>query len=223
MAIDVSCPQCSAAYQVQDDKAGKKFRCKQCQEIITIPGGGSTSTGDDPWGTLPAAPPRNRPSSSGRDEDEVPNPLSGRRSSRKNDRDREDDRDDGGSRRRRRRSSGSGVNTVAPAIAIYIVTVLSIAWWLFYMFVVVSDPAGIPADEQESYIAVNLVHGGLQLLGNGLILFGAFQLQTRQSKGLAMLGAILCCIPLCSPCMVLGIPFGIWALVVINSEGTFNS
>jgi len=30
-----------------------------------------------------------------------------------------------------------------------------------------------------------------------------------------MAAAIVACVPFCSPCVVLGIPFGIWALVVM--------
>ncbi|MFN8709941.1 MAG: hypothetical protein ACK526_05630 [Planctomyces sp.] len=37
MAIDVSCLKCSKAYRVNDQLAGKKFRCKQCQSAVEIP------------------------------------------------------------------------------------------------------------------------------------------------------------------------------------------
>lgn len=37
MAITVKCKKCSKAYKVGDDKAGKKFKCRQCSAPIKIP------------------------------------------------------------------------------------------------------------------------------------------------------------------------------------------
>ena len=49
-----------------------------------------------------------------------------------------------------------------------------------------------------------------------LILFGALRMQKLSSHGLAMTAAIVAMIPCFSPCCLLGIPFGIWALVVVS-------
>lgn len=60
MAIQVRC-QCGKTYNLGDDKAGKRFRCQACQEIVEVPDsgmggqeeafeedfGGGTSRGDD--------------------------------------------------------------------------------------------------------------------------------------------------------------------------------
>jgi hypothetical protein len=48
------------------------------------------------------------------------------------------------------------------------------------------------------------------------ILFGALKMMRLQSYGWAMAAAILAVIPCLSPCCCLGIPFGIWALVVLS-------
>ncbi|MCA9029370.1 MAG: hypothetical protein KDA66_01100 [Planctomycetaceae bacterium] len=205
MTIQVSCQDCGMAYEVPDEKAGKKFRCKQCQAIVSIPEGDKPSGGsgawdedDDPYG----------------DDDGIPNPVSRRRSGSSR----------SGNRRRRSRSSGGGDGTTAPAIALYVVAGLSIVWWLFFMFtILISDPGDAPPDmSHEEYMTINFVFGGLQILIHGLILFGAYQLHSRQSKAMAMTAAIICCIPCCSPCMIIGIPFGIWALVAISSDPDFT-
>lgn len=39
MAITVECPGCGKMYRVPDDKAGKRFGCKQCQTAVSIPAG----------------------------------------------------------------------------------------------------------------------------------------------------------------------------------------
>lgn len=37
MSIKLNCPQCSRPYVLKDELAGKRFRCKDCQELVTIP------------------------------------------------------------------------------------------------------------------------------------------------------------------------------------------
>lgn len=37
MVIEVSCPGCERLYRLSDDKAGGKFRCNDCREIVTVP------------------------------------------------------------------------------------------------------------------------------------------------------------------------------------------
>ena len=49
-----------------------------------------------------------------------------------------------------------------------------------------------------------------------LVLVGALKMQKLASHGLATTAAILAMIPCLSPCCLLGLPFGIWALVVLN-------
>lgn len=45
--IDVQCPACGKAYRVGDDKAGKRFRCKGCEEIVSIPAASLVEEFDD--------------------------------------------------------------------------------------------------------------------------------------------------------------------------------
>jgi hypothetical protein len=54
------------------------------------------------------------------------------------------------------------------------------------------------------------------LLINALAFLGALKMKNLQSYGLANTGAILALIPCCGPCFCLGIPLGIWALVVLR-------
>jgi hypothetical protein len=51
MAISVSCPGCAKTYQVKDEAAGKKFRCKACEAIVSVPEGTAAAQGD-PWDNL---------------------------------------------------------------------------------------------------------------------------------------------------------------------------
>jgi len=56
MTIEVRCFACGSSYSVNDDKAGKKLRCRECQAIITIPTGPDTVVVQRP---VQSKPPRN--------------------------------------------------------------------------------------------------------------------------------------------------------------------
>lgn len=49
-----------------------------------------------------------------------------------------------------------------------------------------------------------------------LILMGATKMQSLQSYQFAFTAAILAMVPCLTPCCLLGLPFGIWALVTLN-------
>ncbi len=49
------------------------------------------------------------------------------------------------------------------------------------------------------------------------IIFGAICMIRLRGFRQAQVAAILAIIPICSPCYIMGIPFGIWALVQLNS------
>ena len=56
----------------------------------------------------------------------------------------------------------------------------------------------------------------LQIVVQIIIIIGAIRMRQLRSRGLVMTVCILSVIPICSSCIVLGIPFGIWGLVVIT-------
>jgi hypothetical protein len=37
MSIDVSCPGCGKAYAVPDERAGQRFKCKECRTAVFVP------------------------------------------------------------------------------------------------------------------------------------------------------------------------------------------
>jgi hypothetical protein len=87
MSIPTRCPGCNELYQLADKLAGKKVRCKKCQEILTVPDSDSSPTyqiQSGPGRPKSAAAPvreQRRPARLERDEDEweEPRPRSVRR------------------------------------------------------------------------------------------------------------------------------------------------
>ena len=47
MAISLSCPGCEKKYKVDEQHAGKKIRCKNCAEMMTIPNPAPPKPKDD--------------------------------------------------------------------------------------------------------------------------------------------------------------------------------
>jgi hypothetical protein len=54
------------------------------------------------------------------------------------------------------------------------------------------------------------------LLVSGFIFFGAMKMRSLENYGLAMAASIIAMIPCFSPCCLLGLPIGIWALVILS-------
>jgi len=56
----------------------------------------------------------------------------------------------------------------------------------------------------------------LTLALSGVTFFGAMKMKNLQNFGMAMAASIIAIIPCFGPCCCIGIPAGIWALVVLN-------
>ena len=90
------------------------------------------------------------------------------------------------------------------------------------MGVTILDLAGVfpaagqaPAESQAG--AVGRLAGSLAVLcTNGAIVAGAISMLRLKNHSSARLGAIIGMIPLCTGCIILGIPFAIWAFVLLN-------
>jgi len=67
---------------------------------------------------------------------------------------------------------------------------------------------------QYGGMAVDLLALGLQ----AFVIYGAYNMLTLKSRSLAYTANIISLIPCLSACCVLGIPFGIWGLVVMNDS-----
>jgi hypothetical protein len=77
-------------------------------------------------------------------------------------------------------------------------------------------PIDLSTPEGAGALAGTLVPLILMPLMNVAIALGAVSMLRLKSYSSAYLAAILALIPFCSPCVLLGIPFGIWALVLLN-------
>lgn len=202
MPINVSCEGCGKAYAVPDERAGQRFKCKACGTVVSVPadewgfGPGDAAFGGNSSGYADSGNPYAAPVSAA---------TSGGRMSR----------------------AEALSKTNICAIMLYVVCGLSIPYHLGSGVYSLLEPNGIagapmqpPRNEAERI--GRLVGGAGAIVGmlvmDVLVIIGAYHLQNLKKFPLAMTGAIIACIPCCSPCFVFGIPFGIWALVLLNDS-----
>src|SRR5262245_32586121 len=81
---------------------------------------------------------------------------------------------------------------------------------------------GMGAVQGGNQGAMNMLSGGLGIVFriifiilDGVIVFGGMKMQKLQNYNISMAAAVLAIVPCVSPCCILGIPFGIWALIVL--------
>ncbi|MEW6071076.1 MAG: hypothetical protein AB1726_00595 [Planctomycetota bacterium] len=66
--------------------------------------------------------------------------------------------------------------------------------------------------------AVGIAIGVIGIALSGLVLWGALRMMKLQNHTLAVVVSVLAMIPVLSPCCCVGIPVGIWALVVLLND-----
>ena len=71
--------------------------------------------------------------------------------------------------------------------------------------------------------SIELLIATIQLPSLIMIAIGAAKLGFLQSYRLAKIGALLSCIPIITPFLLLGIPFGIWALLLLADPRVRNA
>lgn len=199
MAISVVCPSCARPYTVKEEAAGKRFKCKDCGAVVEVPGAETEfgNLSEEDYGDPDAS------DLSG----EAPPAPAVRGGARSN------------------AATAAAERTKLPAIFMYVVCGLSM---LNSIWGIVSNAAGLQgpmppgADPQMQQFLQGLqgltyVIGVFYLLRDVFLIYAFSRMQMLQSYGIALTGAILSVIPCVgSPCCALGIPFGIWALVVLN-------
>lgn len=64
--------------------------------------------------------------------------------------------------------------------------------------------------------AVGIVFNLIAIAVGAFIIFAAMKMKNLQSLGMAKTAAIISMLPCISPCCLLGLPFGIWSLIVLS-------
>jgi uncharacterized membrane protein YhaH (DUF805 family) len=94
-----------------------------------------------------------------------------------------------------------------------------------------SGLSGLSDDQMAG--AMNMFAGGVGIvfavigfLVSAFIMWAAMQMKDLRNFTMSMVASIVAMIPCISPCCILGLPIGIWALITINDpavKGAFRS
>jgi phage FluMu protein Com len=229
MSIEFRCLNCNKLLRVPETSAGKKARCPECESIQAVP------VQDDPqkhvagssefasFANQQAAAPRAPASDNPFTVQPTSNPFA-----------------DGASSKTVPVSSSESVNPYAapvatkpqlggggvagpmtlqlirtrvegPATALMVVSGIVIVLSVFAM---AAQLIVLLADAPDFEVLINLASGAGGIVLYGVVMAGAIQMKQLQSYGLAVTASILAMLP-CSGCCIIGLPIGIWALVVL--------
>ena len=61
---------------------------------------------------------------------------------------------------------------------------------------------------------------GVYFIGGLIAVFGGTAMARGKSYATAFSASVMACVPCFSPCIVLGIPFGIWAIIALRNPET---
>ena len=110
-----------------------------------------------------------------------------------------------------------------PAIALMIVAILGLVYQLMFLILNLLGASFMTMRQMPNEPWARLFSGaagaalnGFELLVNGFILLGAIKMRKLENYGLVMAATIVAMIPCNWPCCILGLPIGIWALVVLS-------
>jgi predicted Zn finger-like uncharacterized protein len=230
MPTKVSCPSCSRQLLVPDELQGKSVRCPSCETVFTA----QTESTEH----APAPPPRPASDDFERVRREPASPPLDRDEERPLRRDRwEDDEDayhDTPRYGRRIRNGGHqfALDAVSgPATALQVVGWIGVALSSLSLCLnLVGAMAQMPAGPNKQPNQVEAVANGVSgiigavvgIVFAVIILIGAGKMKRLENYGFAMASSIIAMLP-CTACCILGLPFGIWSLVVLNKPEVKDS
>ncbi len=214
MPIDFRCNGCGKLLRTADDTAGRPAQCPECGALTTVPTPGATpgpqvaplaplgaeaptATGPASGGPFPEGPETRGTAGSGKPYDYAyaySTPPA-------------------------QRVSGPATALMVIAILGTVTAAISVVSNAIHMVVGGRLPFQAPPWDPHVFGALYVTGGTVQLAAALVVLLGAIKMKNLDNYAFAMTAAVLATIPCTSPCCcLLGMPFGIWALVVLNDR-----
>lgn len=225
MPIEFRCTQCGKLLRTADSTAGKQAKCPACGAVATIPAA-STMESQGPPPPPPSPPlgetwgPPQQPAGGAESQpwEGVTNPYQPPAAS-------------GLSSMPGESSAAARGRVSGPAIGLMVTGGIGIAVQILGILVNALQIVVVPQQGGQANQALpamltggfGIVFGVLNIVVGAVIIYGAMQMKDLRSYSLAMTSAILAMVPCLSPCCLLGLPLGIWALVVLLSPEVKSS
>jgi hypothetical protein len=210
MSIEFRCGGCRRLLRTGDDTAGRQAQCPECGRIGRVPGPGESREMLPPPSPLPqvqapfeaGTPP---PDVAGSESPREPSPAPAWGTPTYQ-------RDPWAAQR----VSGPATALMVLAIVQIVIWIPSLAFQANHLRLIMPGQHG--QQQIIETVAGNRAWAGVSLALSVVILFGAIQMKRLQHYALARTAAIIAVIPCLTPCCILGLPFGIWALMVLGDN-----
>jgi phage FluMu protein Com len=208
--IEFRCTGCNKLLRTAAETAGKQAKCPECGTVTSVPAAGTMPAKPEPF--IPPPPPgaeQPGPFALGGDPENPymaptqagqPPPFAG------------------GYVPAADRVSG-------PAIGLIVTGALGLVGQALGLVLnVVGIGMGAVDGGQDALPAMfsggfGIVTGMIGIVAGVVVIMGALKMKNLESYGFSMAAAIIAMVPCISPCCWLGLPFGIWALVVLSDAG----
>jgi predicted Zn finger-like uncharacterized protein len=199
----IRCPSCNAALRVPNKLLGKNVKCPKCQKTFLAEmeeWEQSERVVREPAPARPSRAPEEYEEDEFLEEEERPH-------------------------RPQRRSAEAKSLVFGPAIALLVVgiidivlAVLNLLLHLLGISLLAMDALrGRGGEDQDAIVVgVYVIQDIADIIMGLLITIGATKMKNLSSYGFAMTACILAMIPNVNCCILGGLPFGIWGLVVLN-------
>ncbi|HEY7328534.1 MAG TPA: MJ0042-type zinc finger domain-containing protein [Gemmataceae bacterium] len=226
MPEQVRCPECNAALRVPENLLGKTVKCPKCQTTFTAETDEPVESERIVREPRPSSARRRPPPPEEIEEDELEEVP-----------DEEEEQEERPRRRRRgggrRRAAEAAVS--GPAVALIVLGSLDLFLIVLDLvlglagvkFLPVGDPrmgGSGPNMEMLTKPGFMIPRAIVAACFAGAILMGGLKMKRLENYGSVMTAAILALLP-CGNCCCIGLPLGIWALVVLNRpevKGSFR-
>lgn len=211
MSIEFRCSQCGKLLRTGNDTVGRQAQCPECGALSKVPSQGNTASVTPQLEQLGAGSGSSAgcPFASG--------PTSGDT--------RHSDNPYQSSSQSNLSALSAAQRVLGPATALIVTAILGLIVQVLGMIANLFSIAagGMGHNGQDAFPAmfgggINVAFGAFGLVMGALILIGAMKMKNLESYSFAMSSAIIAMIPCISPCCLLGLPFGIWAIVVLNDN-----
>lgn len=131
----------------------------------------------------------------------------------------------GGSGAAQQQVSGPATGLLVVGILYIVLSILSLLLNVLGVSLMASQGGGPKGAEDPNMMAQaagGIVGALIGIVFGGLITFGSLKMKNLQSFGLAMTASIIAMLP-CHICCLVGLPIGIWSLVVLNKPEVKSS
>jgi hypothetical protein len=109
--------------------------------------------------------------------------------------------------------NGPAIGLIVVAILGFLLQAAALIFRLFFSALAARQTEAFPNMFSGS---LGIASGVIGMLVSVLILMGGIKMKNLQNHGLAMTASIIAMIPCISPCCIIGLPIGIWAVIVLS-------